>query len=250
MRTELRRKRVPFAAPKPPQLNSLISDIKTASPSMSIELTGCANQGTVQATGPDLADIIAQLPGIRRLHYLKIVGASTSTPQADLVEMEFGFRDGFRKYEYLTGWCRRIQTWDVRVSVRSASASEADRLFDAALTALEARKIADPFVKFVAILPAFSEVSGLALFSVSPLIGKLLIYPISFFLFLYWRLWNFITPGGVGVWLRPRNWSFSTSGLLSWHPSARAQAIWTVVGGVAGLVALLISIIAWVAPSG
>ncbi|MEU6364381.1 hypothetical protein ABZ876_01265 [Streptomyces sp. NPDC046931] len=229
----------------------MISAITAASPTMLIELMACANKGTVRVTGASLSDLTAQMPGISDVHYLKIAAASSSAPQPDSVEMEFGVENGLRKYHFVNDWFRRIKVWDIRLTVKSASVSEADRLFAAMMAVLKGEKIKSSPVGVAAILPAASELCGILWFFVSLLIGApARYYSLSLFLIFYWRAALLVTPTSVGVWLRPRTPFFSLSGLLSWHPSARAQAVWTVVGGIAGLLALFISLSAWLAPNG
>ncbi|MFJ3620004.1 hypothetical protein ACIPSH_17880 [Streptomyces iakyrus] len=249
MRTEMRRKRIPFISPKPDRLKSAIREVAAVSPNASVSLTGITNRGSVRATGVTFDEISSQLPDFRKLDYLRIVVTSNASGPADVVKIELGVQRGISRFDAFRGWFQRVQEWDIRLTVKSASAHEADRLLAATVSVLRANRIAAASVAVIALVPPVIEVFGLSLFVALLLLREGVAndnYQVALFSVFYWRLVFFLFINRSGVTLRPN--SSRAASLLTWHPSARAQALWTVIGGMAGLVALVVAVLAWLAP--
>ncbi|MDQ0405715.1 hypothetical protein J2S50_004264 [Streptomyces sp. DSM 40167] len=249
MRTEVRSSRVPFSAPKPSTLDAAMAAIQANFPSMTMNFVGVSRQGSVRITGVTLADLISQAPDLNDLHYLLVECRANGSSQPDLVQIEFGTPEGVARLQAFRGWFRRIQDWDVRVTAQSGSSQEAERLLASTLSVLRGHKISATRVLAMSLFPALSEVFGLialiviAVFRYDPG-GRL--FGLALVGILYWRLVFLIVPHRAYIHLRTR--STRMSRLLGWHPSPRAQALWTVAGGTAGLVALIVAVFAWLAP--
>ncbi|WP_411075203.1 hypothetical protein [Streptomyces sp. cmx-4-7] len=218
-------------------------------PNMTISLVGASSRGSVCITALTLTDLINQAPDVKGLHYLLIECESHTGPQPDLVKVEFGSPEGIGRLQAFEGWFRRIQEWDVRVTAQSASSQEADRLLVSTVSVLRGHQISATRALAVSIVPAASEIFGLAALASLAIFKSLptdKIFALALVCIFYWRLAFFLKPPGAHIYLRPR--SSSISGLLGWSPSPRAQAIWTVVGGFAGLIAFVVAVLAWLAP--
>ncbi|MGW1767989.1 hypothetical protein ACWCQL_28585 [Streptomyces sp. NPDC002073] len=223
--------------------------IQAILPNMAMEFIGASRCGSVVISGPSLASIISQAPDLKDLHYLLVECKSSGSPQPDSVKIEFGSLEGGARLHSFKGWFRRIQDWDVRVTAQSASSSEADRLLSATMSVLRGHKISAAPVLAISLAPAVSEILALAVFVAVVAFDfdpSRKIFALSLILIFYWRIAFFLVPRRAYIHLRAR--SGRIGGIFRWSPSARAQALWTVAGGFAGLVALVISIFAWLAP--
>lgn len=250
LRTEIRKSRVPFSAPRPNRLATAMTALQANFPNMTISFVGYSRSGSVRVTASTVPDLTSQAPDLKELHYLLVKLETQTNAQPDIVTVEFGTPQGIGRLQSFEGWFRRIKNWDVHVTARSANAQDADRLLTSTLSVLRGHKISATRVLAISIMPALSEILGLA-----TLVG------LAFFGFeeggkltglallslFYWRLAFFVKPPRAYIFLQaPRSWR--SSGLLRWSPSPRAQALWTVVGGLAGLIALVVAILAWLAP--
>ncbi|MGI5374512.1 hypothetical protein ACQEV2_09755 [Streptomyces sp. CA-251387] len=217
---------------------------------MSIEVEGTGAKGAVHLTGSSVTDLKNQATGMKELHHLLIKASGASTPNADSIHIEFGNPEGPSRFQAFRGWFRRVQTWDVRITTRSASAQDADRMLAAALSALRGERITTLRVGAFSLLPAILEIFGAVFFVGLTVLGIDLSdgpYAVALLSMFYWRAAFFIYPNSAHIFLRdPRG----LHGILSWSPTPRTQALWTVIGGFAGLAALVIAILAWLAPQG
>lgn len=251
MRTEVRSKSVLFSAPRPSRIDAALTALHANLPNMVMTLTGVAERGTVHVTGNSFADLVNQASSAKSLHYLLVQCESSGTAPTDLVRIEFGSPRAIRRADSFRGWFRRIKEWDVAVTTQSGTAQQAESMLMATLSVLRGYKIATSRVMVVALLPAISEVLGLASFIGLTVLGVSSNdrgWGLSLIAIFYWRFAFMLAPRKATIHLgaRPalRGW------LLGWAPSARAQAIWTVVSSVAGLVALVVSVFAWLSPRG
>ncbi|MFE2925350.1 hypothetical protein [Streptomyces goshikiensis] len=227
--------------------------LQASFPNMTMSLVGVSGLGSVRITAPTLADLIIQGPDLKDLHYLLIEYKANSTPQSDLLRVEFGSPEGVSRRQVFKGWFRRIQEWDVRVEAQSSNPQEAERLLASTMSVLRGHKISAARVQAFAVLPALSENLGLATLATLALFGfnpgnKAYASALTLALFslFYWRTAFLIHPTRAYIILQTR--PSLRSGLAGWSPSPRAQAVGTVIGGFAGLIALIVAILAWLAP--
>lgn len=249
LRTEIRKSRVPYSAPRPSRLDGAMTAMRVSFPHLTMNFTGASQQGSVRISAVTLADLISQAPDLEDLHYLLVECTSSASPQVDAVRIEFGSPDGISRLHAFSGWFRRIQEWDVRVTAQSASAHEADRLLNLTLSVLRGHKISATRALLISVVPALFEIVGLcalvllAVFRVDP---SSRVFGSALICMFYWRIAFILVPHRAYIYLRAR--STRMSRLLGWSPSPRAQALWAVGAGVAGLIALVISVLAWLAP--
>ncbi|MFD7245267.1 hypothetical protein [Streptomyces massasporeus] len=248
VRTEIRRKRAPFTASRYRRIDAAIQTLRAAFPGMVIEVQGSGAKGAVHLTGSNVTDLKNQAPDIRELHYLLIKATAGAHSQSDFISIEFGNQEGPSRFHAFRRWFRRVQAWDVRITAQSPSAQHADRMLATALSALRGERITTLHVGAFSLLPAILEILGATLFvglvaTKEDLSGSG--YALALVSMFYWRLAFFIAPDRAHIYLKDRR---QLRGILSWSPSPRAQAVWTVVGGLAGLAALIIAILAWLVP--
>jgi hypothetical protein len=221
---------------------------------MTVNVTGMGKtrEGNVRLTGSSVEDLRNQAPDVKELHYLLIEATSGSHPQPDVITLEFGNPEEPSRSRAFRGWFRRVREWDVRIRAESLDAQKAESVLAAAVSVLRGERITMLHVGAISLAPAIAEILGLALFVTGMILngrhsGSGALYALGLVLIFYWRLATVAYPGGAGaaVYLQDRP---AWLGIPNWSPSPRAQALWTVIGGLAGLAALIVAILAWLAP--